>query len=78
MTDHVMEVVVRGRLGSDLIVALEGFTVLTDGNGTSHVVGPVVDQSALLGLLDVFRDLNIEVISVNPLDSGRDDAQRSY
>ncbi|MET0673578.1 MAG: hypothetical protein ABWY37_08820 [Microbacterium pygmaeum] len=68
MTAHVMEVVVRGRLGPDLIAALEGFTVSTDGAGATHVVGSVPDQPALLGLLDVFRDLNIEVVSVNPLD----------
>lgn len=69
MTAHVMEVVVRGRLGSDLVAALEGFTVLTDGSGTTHIVGAIPDQPALLGLLDLFRELNIEVVSVNPLDN---------
>ncbi len=64
-----MEIVVRGRLGPDLIDALDGYAVSTDDVGTTHIVGSVPDQPALLGLLDIFRDLNIEVVSVNPFDT---------
>ena len=66
MHAHVMEVVVRGRLGPDLVAALDGFDVLP-GDGVTRIVGPVSDQSMLFGLLDMFDGLHIEVVSVNPV-----------
>jgi hypothetical protein len=70
MNAHVIELVVRGRLSPELIIALEGFLVETDGDGMTRVIGPVVDQARLLGLLDMFDDLHIEVVSMNPVDAG--------
>ena len=65
MSAHVVEVVVTGRLGPSLIAALDGYDVTTRDDGTSSVTGVVADQSGLRGLLSVFDDLNIEVVSVN-------------
>ena len=67
MHPHVMEVVVRGRLGADLVAALDGFDVEPAEEGTTRIVGPVSDQSMLFGLLDMFDGLHIEVVSVNPV-----------
>ena len=67
MHPHVMEVVVRGRLGADLVAALDGFDVESAEDGTTRIVGPVSDQSMLFGLLDMFDGLHIEVVSVNPV-----------
>lgn len=67
MHPHVMEVVVRGRLGPDLVAALDGFEVAPGENGMTRIVGPVPDQSKLFGLLDMFDGLHIEVVSVNPV-----------
>jgi hypothetical protein len=69
MRAQVMEVVVRGRLGADLIAALDGFEVEPADEGMTRIVGPVPDQSMLFGLLDMFDGLHIEVVSVNPVDS---------
>jgi hypothetical protein len=65
MSAHVVEVVVTGRLGPSLIAALDGYDVTTRDDGTSSVTGMVEDQASLRGLLGVFDDLNIEVVSVN-------------
>ena len=65
MSAHVVEVVVTGHLGPSLIAALDGYDVTTRDDGTSSVTGVVADQSGLRGLLSVFDDLNIEVVSVN-------------
>ena len=65
MSAHVVEVVVIGRLGPSLIAALDGYDVTTRDDGTSSVTGMVEDQASLRGLLGVFDDLNIEVVSVN-------------
>lgn len=67
MSSHIMEVVVEGRLGNELIASLPGFDVETGDDGRSRIVGAVSDQAELLGLLDLFAELNIEVISINPV-----------
>lgn len=72
MRAHVFEVIVRGRLGSSLVGALDGFRVHTDERGLTSIVGPVADQAALLGLLDMLSGLNIEVVSVNPFRDATD------
>lgn len=65
MESQEIEVVVGGRLGPDLVAALDGFSVSVDDAGHSHVVGSVPDQPRLFGLLEMFDSLHIEVISVN-------------
>jgi hypothetical protein len=69
MTAQTIEVVVRGRLGPDLIAALDGFAVDTDEQGLTSVVGAIPDQAKLLGLLALFDGLHIEVVSVNPVEA---------
>jgi hypothetical protein len=65
MSAHLVEIVVTGRLGPTLLVALDGYDVTTRDDGTSSVTGVIEDQAELRGLLSVFDDLNIEVVSVN-------------
>ncbi len=67
MSSHIMEVVVEGRLGPELIATLTGFDVEFRDNGQSRIVGAVSDQAKLLGLLDLFAELHIEVVSINPV-----------
>ncbi len=83
MRAQVMELIVRGRLSPELILALDGFDVMTDERGLTRIIGPVADQSRLLGVLELFDGLHIEVVSVNPVrppsasddDGGSRDAQ---
>lgn len=70
MPAHPVEVIVRGRIGSALSSSLEGFTVTALTDGTTRVAGDIEDQSALLGLLSLFADLHIDVVSVNPITDG--------
>ncbi len=64
MGSHIVDVIVQGRLGRDLVSALPDFAVKTQ-SGVTHVVGPVPDQAKLFGLLDLFEQFHIEVISIN-------------
>ena len=64
---HEVEVVVRGKLGPDLIAALPEFAVESAADGCTRVVGAIPDQSRLIGLLDMLDGLHIEVVSVNPV-----------
>jgi hypothetical protein len=61
------EVVVRGRLSPALATALGGFDVSHCADGLTHLVGPVPDQAKIHGLLGILGDLNIELVSVNPV-----------
>lgn len=67
MTSHVYEVIVRGRMSSELMASLEGFSIATDEGSLTRLVGDVPDQPELIGLLAAFDDLHIEVVSVNPV-----------
>ena len=57
---------VKGRLSTPLIAAIEGFDVTYCDHGLTHLVGWVSDQARLHSTFALFRDLNIELVSVNP------------
>jgi hypothetical protein len=58
------EIRVRGHLGPRWAARFEGMTLTRDGDGTTVIQGPVVDQAALHGLLARVRDLGIPLLSV--------------
>ncbi len=61
------EIVVKGRLSPTLTAAIEGFEVSRCDHGLTHLVGWVPDQARLHGTIELLRDLNIELVSVNPV-----------
>jgi len=61
-----LDIVVKGRLSLTPIAIFDGFEVSRCGRGETHLVGWVPDQAALHGPLEMLRDLNIELVSVNP------------
>lgn len=63
------EIVVKGRLSPTLIAAMEGFEVSRCEFGLTHLIGWVPDQARLHSTLEMLRDLNIELVSVNPAES---------
>jgi hypothetical protein len=69
------EVVVRGRLGPELVAAMEGFEVTRCAHALTHLVGSVADQAGLHKLLQVLGDLNIELVSTTALDQGSFDSR---
>lgn len=64
MHTQVVRILVRGRLGPELVAALDGFDVRAADGGCTSVVGPVPDQARLLGLLAMFDERHIEVVEV--------------
>lgn len=56
----------KGRLSPTLIAAIDGFEVSRCDHGATHLVGWVPDQARLHSTLELLRDLNIELVSVNP------------
>jgi hypothetical protein len=46
----------------------DGLTLTRESDGTTLLEGPVVDQSALHGLLQQVRDTGLPLISMTPVD----------
>lgn len=67
----IFRIVVRGELSQRYVPAFEGMT-LVPGDGQTAIVGPVIDQAHLHGLLNQVGNLGLELVSVNPtLESSR-------
>lgn len=70
MEPRVYEIRIRGDLGQQWADWFEGFSIRSEGCGVTVLVGPLVDQAALYGLLGKLRDLGLEVLSLNPEEGG--------
>ncbi len=66
MSTRSYEIQVKGTLSPTLLAALEGFEVSSVERGRTTLVGWVSDQARLFSTLEVLRDLNIELVSLNP------------
>ena len=61
------EIRVKGHLGSRWSAWFDGLSLTSDDDGTTVIRGPVVDQSALHGLLSKLRDVGIPLVSLTQL-----------
>ena len=62
---EVYEIRVKGHIDSHWFEWFEGLAVTHTEGGDTILSGPIVDQSALHGLLEKVRDLGLPLISVN-------------
>jgi hypothetical protein len=58
-------IVVRGELSRRYSPAFDGMALVA-GEGHTAIVGPVIDQAHLYGLLARISDLGLELVSLNP------------
>ena len=61
---------VQGQLGAQWADWFEGFTLSWQAPGETVLVGQVIDQAALHGLLNAIRDLGLPLLEVRPLEPG--------
>ncbi len=66
----VYQIRLKGHLGSQWIDWFEGLTITLEEDGNTLLTGPVIDQSALHGLLKKVRDLGMPLVSVSPVEPG--------
>jgi hypothetical protein len=59
------EIRLKGHLDARWAAWFEGLTITREANGDTRLIGPVVDQAALYGLLRKVRDLGLPLIGVN-------------
>ena len=62
------EIKVKGHQSPRRFCGFEGLSVIHQPNGETVLVGPLLDQSALLGLLNWLHDLGATLISVKRLE----------
>jgi hypothetical protein len=70
----VYQIRIKGHLSSQWTGWFEGLTIALEEDGDTLLTGPVIDQSALHGLLKKVRDLGLPLVSVCPVESGHTDA----
>lgn len=63
------QIVILGLIDESWSTYFAGMVVTPEPTGVTRLSGEVVDQSALHGLLNRIRDLNLKLISVQMLDS---------
>lgn len=61
---EIYTVRVQGHLEDRLTRSLGGLEVHRHSDGTTELVGPIVDQAALFGLINRIRDLGLPLLSV--------------
>ena len=64
----VYELKLKGHLSNQWADRFEGFQFTHEEDGTTTMVGLVIDQAALHGLLKRIRDLGLPLLSINQLD----------
>ncbi len=72
-TVDIYRIHVRGHLDNHWSDWLSGFAVERQDDGTTVLVGPVVDQAALHGLLTRIRDLGLPMLSMRNVTESPDD-----
>jgi hypothetical protein len=61
---QIYEIRVKGHLTDRWSEWFEGLAIRRETNGETTISGPVIDQSALFGVLNKIQALNLTLISV--------------
>jgi hypothetical protein len=70
----VYEIRIEGHLGPQWVDWFEGLTITPEEGGETLLIGPVIDQAALYGLLKKVRDLGISLVAVNRIEPFQEDS----
>jgi hypothetical protein len=73
----IYQIRIKGHLDSQWTDWFEGLTITLEEDGDTLLTGPVVDQSALHGLLKKVRDLGMSLVSVNQVQCNETHSYRS-
>ena len=69
---EVYQIVVKGHLDSEWSEWFDGLTITMVDNGETILSGPLVDQTALHGVLIKIRDLGLPLLSLTRIEKGRE------
>ena len=74
---EVYQIVVKGHLDSEWSEWFDGLTITLVDNGETILSGPIVDQTALHGVLIKIRDLGLPLLSLTRTETGRESKSNS-
>ena len=66
---RIYQIRIEGQLGQQWTDWFDGLSITPGEDGTTLLMGPVIDQSALHGLLKKVRDLGASLVSVNRMET---------
>jgi len=66
---RVYEITVRGRLTDDWSDWFDGLQMTTSAGGDTVLSGTIVDQAALMGILNKLNRLNVTLLSLSQVDN---------
>jgi hypothetical protein len=69
----IYQIRIKGHLGQRWMDWFDGLTITLEEDGTTLLNGPVIDQSALHGILKRVRDLGMPLLSVNSVGADPED-----
>ena len=64
----IFQIRIKGHLGQQWAGWFDGLTIALEEDGNTLLSGPVIDQSALHGILKKIRDLGMPLLSVNSVN----------
>ena len=67
---EVYQIIVKGHLDGEWSDWFDGMTITLVDSGETILSGPVVDQTALHGLLIKIRDLGLPLLSLTRIETG--------
>ena len=70
---ELYEIRVRGHLDARWASRFEGLTITLEEDGNTLLVGQVIDQAALHGILKKVRDLGMTLLSLNSVEPSPQD-----
>ena len=72
MTCETYRITIKGHLDSDWSDWFDGLTITMVDNGETILTGPIVDQTALHGVLIKIRDLGLPLLSLTRIEPERE------
>jgi len=77
MTSDIYRITIKGHLDSEWSDWFDGLTITPVDTGETILSGPVVDQTALHGVLIKIRDLGLPLLSLARIETGRENESHS-
>ena len=74
---EVYQIVVKGHLDSEWSEWFDGLAITLMDSGETILSGPIVDQTALHGVLIKIRDLGLPLLSLTRTETGKENESSS-
>lgn len=69
---EVYQIIIKGHLDSEWSDWFDGLTITPVDSGETILTGPIVDQTALHGVLIKIRDLGLPLLKLSCIESERE------